>query len=55
MKDWLNRHILLTREERFLIAGILLIALVGLGARFVNDRGNRQPDSDREVHPANVK
>lgn len=30
MKEWFQRHLLLTREERLLIAGILLIALTGL-------------------------
>ncbi len=33
MKEWFKRHGLLTAEERLLIAGILLIALVGMVAR----------------------
>ncbi len=48
MKDWAERHILLTREERWLIAGIVLIFLVGLGARYLEER---HPDVDRAGDP----
>lgn len=34
MNDWIKRHLLLTKEERWLIAAILLIALTGLGAKW---------------------
>jgi hypothetical protein len=33
MKEWFKRHGLLTAEERLLVAGILMIALVGILAR----------------------
>jgi hypothetical protein len=33
MKDWLKRHLLFTREERLLLAGILLIFLIGLAVK----------------------
>ena len=35
-KEWLKRHIQLTMEERLLIAGILVIALIGIIARWRN-------------------
>lgn len=35
MKDWITRHVVLTREERLLIAGILFIALCGLAGQFL--------------------
>ncbi len=35
MNSWIKRHVSLTREERLLIAGILAIALIGLGARLL--------------------
>mgnify|MGYP003585791164 CR=1 FL=1 len=34
MKEWFKRHVLLTVEERLLVAGILMIALVGILARW---------------------
>jgi hypothetical protein len=34
MNDWILRHIVLTREERWLIASILLIALCGIGVMY---------------------
>ncbi len=33
MKDWLRRHLLLTREERLLVAGVLVIFLIGLAVK----------------------
>lgn len=47
MKEWLSRHLLLTREERLLVAAILLILLVGLAAWHI-----RRGESDREVSGA---
>jgi hypothetical protein len=35
MKEWFRRHAILTREERLLIGGILLILLCGLVVRHV--------------------
>jgi len=34
MIDWIKQNITLTREERLLVAGILLIALCGLGVEY---------------------
>lgn len=34
MNDWLRRHVQLTTEERLLVAGILVIALIGIIARW---------------------
>jgi len=34
MNDWIIRHVVLTREERWLITGILLIALCGIGVMY---------------------
>ncbi len=33
MKDWLERHFTLTREEKLIVAGILIIALCGLAMK----------------------
>lgn len=34
MKDWFKRHLTFTREERLLLAGVLLIFLLGLAVKF---------------------
>jgi hypothetical protein len=34
MNDWFKRHLLLTREERLVVVGILLIALTGLVIKY---------------------
>lgn len=39
MKDFLKRHLLLTREERLLVAGTVLIALIGLAVRWWRSAG----------------
>lgn len=35
MKAWFQRHLLLTREERLLVAGIVIIALIGLAVKIL--------------------
>jgi len=34
MSNWFERHFMLTREEKLLIGGILLIVLCGLGVKY---------------------
>lgn len=34
MRDWIQRHLLLTREERWIVAAVILIALTGLGVKW---------------------
>lgn len=43
MKNWIQRHLVLTPEERWLIAGILAIALIGLAARFYRSTHGTPP------------
>lgn len=43
MKETWSRHVLLTREERWLVIGILLIALVGLAVRYAAHRASAPP------------
>jgi len=39
MKEWMERHLLLTGAERRLVIGILLIALCGLGVKYCRRTG----------------
>jgi hypothetical protein len=42
MNPWIKRHFVLNRHERWLIAGILAIALIGLAARLYRASGSAQ-------------
>jgi len=51
MTTFFNRYFILTREERLLVAGIILIALCGLGVRYFKQSKPGEPPVVPSIFP----
>jgi len=51
MNKWFERHFILTREEKLLIGGILLILICGLCVKYTHHSKPALPDRDKIDFP----